>query len=137
MKKIRFQFIQVSHNLITLLMNSESIISIYKTKTNVQVRIICQKVFYILEIWIIGNEPLISYFISSGVTLSAPSLIFTKHRCSGYAGKYIINPYRQIPETISKKRAVTQGISRKLFTDFAMLGRDSVDFPETIFRYIS
>ena len=26
-----------------------------------------------------------------------------------------INPYRQIPETISKKRAVTQGISRKLF----------------------
>ena len=25
------------------------------------------------------------------------------------------NPYRQIPETISKKRAVTQGISRKLF----------------------
>ena len=28
------------------------------------------------------------------------------------------NPYRQIPETISKKRAVTQGISRKLFPDF-------------------
>ena len=27
----------------------------------------------------------------------------------------LINPYRQIPETISKKRAVTQGISRKLF----------------------
>ena len=27
----------------------------------------------------------------------------------------ILNPYRQIPETISKKRAVTQGISRKLF----------------------
>ena len=26
-----------------------------------------------------------------------------------------LNPYRQIPETISKKRAVTQGISRKLF----------------------
>ena len=26
-----------------------------------------------------------------------------------------INPYRQIPETISKKRAVTHGISRKLF----------------------
>ena len=26
-----------------------------------------------------------------------------------------IIPYRQIPETISKKRAVTQGISRKLF----------------------
>ena len=25
------------------------------------------------------------------------------------------NPYRQIPETISKKRAVTQGIFRKLF----------------------
>ena len=29
-----------------------------------------------------------------------------------------INPYRQIPETISKKRAVTQGISRKLFPGF-------------------
>ena len=43
-----------------------------------------------------------------------------------------INPYRQIPETISKKRAVTQGISRKLFPDFAILGRDSGDFPETI-----
>ena len=27
----------------------------------------------------------------------------------------LINPYRQIPETISKKRAVTQGIFRKLF----------------------
>ena len=30
----------------------------------------------------------------------------------------LLNPYRQIPETISKKRAVTQGISRKLFPDF-------------------
>ena len=44
-------------------------------------------------------------------------------------------PYRQIPETISKKRAVTQGISRKLFPDFfpdfAILGRDSGNFPET------
>ena len=30
----------------------------------------------------------------------------------------IINPYRQIPETISKKPAVNQGISRKLFPDF-------------------
>ena len=28
------------------------------------------------------------------------------------------NLYRQITETISKKRAVTQGISRKLFLDF-------------------
>ena len=28
---------------------------------------------------------------------------------------FCFNPYRQIPETISKKRAVTQGISRKLF----------------------
>ena len=32
--------------------------------------------------------------------------------------KSLVNPYRQIPETISKKRAVTQGISRKLFPDF-------------------
>jgi len=46
----------------------------------------------------------------------------------------VFNSYSQIPETISKKRAVTQGISRKLFPDFAMLGRDSVDFPETISR---
>ena len=32
----------------------------------------------------------------------------------------LINPYRQIPETVSKKRAVTwvKGISRKLFPDF-------------------
>ena len=44
----------------------------------------------------------------------------------------IFNPYRQIPKTISKKRAVTQGISRKLFPDFAISGRDSGDFPETI-----
>ena len=48
-------------------------------------------------------------------------------------------PYRQIPETISKKRAVTQGISRKLFPDFfpdfAILGRDSGNFPETFSRY--
>ena len=28
------------------------------------------------------------------------------------------NPYRKIPETISKERAVTQGISRKLFPAF-------------------
>ena len=28
---------------------------------------------------------------------------------------FLLNPYRQIPETISKKRAVTQGIFRKLF----------------------
>ena len=27
----------------------------------------------------------------------------------------VFNPYRQIPETISKNRAVTQGIFRKLF----------------------
>ena len=32
--------------------------------------------------------------------------------------EHIFNPYRQIPETISEKRAVTQGISRKLFPDF-------------------
>ena len=31
---------------------------------------------------------------------------------------FTFNPYRQIPETISKKRAVTQGISRKLFPGF-------------------
>ena len=43
-----------------------------------------------------------------------------------------LNPYREIPETIFKKRAVTQGISRKLFPDFAISGRDSGDFPETI-----
>ena len=29
-----------------------------------------------------------------------------------------LNPYGQIPETISKKRGMTQGISRKLFPDF-------------------
>ena len=29
-----------------------------------------------------------------------------------------LNPYRQIPETFSKKRAMTQGIFRKLFPDF-------------------
>ena len=46
----------------------------------------------------------------------------------------VFNSYSQIPETISKKRAVTQGISRKLFPDFAILGRDSGDFPETISR---
>ena len=33
-----------------------------------------------------------------------------------------LNPYREIPETIFKKRAVTLGIFRKLFPDFAILG---------------
>ena len=53
------------------------------------------------------------------------------------------NPYRQIPETISKKRAVTQGIFRKLFPGkfheylpmkkyfFPKTGHDSEAFPET------
>ena len=52
----------------------------------------------------------------------------TKSNCPGIGH---LNPYRQIPETISKKRAMTLGISRKLFPDFAILGRDSGDFPET------
>ena len=34
-----------------------------------------------------------------------------------------LNPYRQIPETISKKRALTQGISRKLFPDFFQISQ--------------
>ena len=34
---------------------------------------------------------------------------------SNFTVYHLLNPYRQIPETISKKRAVTQGISRKLF----------------------
>ena len=41
-----------------------------------------------------------------------------------------VNPYRRIPETISKKRAVTQGISRKLFPDFfqiEILGHEAGD----------
>ena len=76
------------------------------------------------------------------------------------SGATTLNPYRQIPESISKKRAVTQGISRKLFPDFFQIlqcgsviqklfpgkfheyfpmkkyffpksGHDSGDFPET------
>ena len=63
-------------------------------------------------------------------------------------GKFFaIIPYRQIPETISKKRAVTQGISRKLFPGkfheylpmkkyfFPKTGHDSEAFPETFSRY--
>ena len=54
-----------------------------------------------------------------------------------------LNPYRQIPETISKKRAVTRGISRKLLAGkfhgylpmkkyfFPKTGHDSEAFPET------
>ena len=36
---------------------------------------------------------------------------------------YSFNPFRQILETISKKRAVTQGISRKLFPDFFQISQ--------------
>ena len=54
-----------------------------------------------------------------------------------------LNPYKEIPETISKKRAVTQGIFRKLFPGkfheylpmkkyfFPKTGHDSEAFPET------
>ena len=44
-----------------------------------------------------------------------------------------VNPYRRIPETISKNRAVTQGISRKLFPDFAIF-RQQNNFFEESFR---
>ena len=63
----------------------------------------------------------------------SPNLRFTQN-LTFFSPRTYFNPYRQISETISKKRAVTQGISRKLFPDFAILGRDSGDFPETISR---
>ena len=47
---------------------------------------------------------------------------------------WTLNPYRQILETISKKRPVTEGISRNFFPDFVILGRDSGNFSETILR---
>ena len=45
-----------------------------------------------------------------GLVAKTFSLVSSNH--------YFLNPYRQIPETISKKRVVTQGISRKLFPGF-------------------
>ena len=36
----------------------------------------------------------------------------------GFCNPVLVNPYRQIPENFSKKRGMTQGISRKIFPDF-------------------
>ena len=55
---------------------------------------------------------------------------FSVLRSEFYDHMFSVNPYRQIPETISKKRVVTQG---KLFPKaiLTILGHDSGDFSET------
>ena len=55
---------------------------------------------------------------------------FSVLRSEFYDHMFSVNPYRQISETISKKRVVTQG---KLFPKaiLTILEHDSGDFPET------
>ena len=43
-----------------------------------------------------------------------------------------LNPYRQLSETISKKRALTQGISRKLLVDFFQISQFRVMMQEIL-----
>ena len=68
---------------------------------------------------------------------------FSVLRSEFYDHMFSVNPYRQIPETISKKRVVTQGklfpksmILNKIW-NFGNSGYDPGEFPETFSRYSS
>ena len=72
-----------------------------------------------------------------GAPTSVPTFLChpLRYNIKGKIPLNLLHPYRQIPETISKKRARIQGISRKLFPDFSQVLQFwgvTQDFPETI-----